>query len=251
MTELAPFRSLLDDQIRYYRARAAEYDQWFFRQGRWDRGEDLNQRWFSEVEQVRAALHTFNPGGSVLEIACGTGLWTEQLAPYAAEITALDTSAEMIEISRQRVRSSKVRYLQGDVFEWQPEARYEAVFFAFWLSHVPPELFTAFWEMVKNVLKPDGRVFFVDSAYNPTSTAKDHQLAGTQDTMIDRRLNDGSVYRIVKVFYQPENLARRLAGLGWRFQIDQTPSYFIYGSGSRAAHTAGAPACVPGRLCCS
>jgi hypothetical protein len=29
---------LLADQIAYYRARAGEYDEWFLRQGRYDRG---------------------------------------------------------------------------------------------------------------------------------------------------------------------------------------------------------------------
>jgi demethylmenaquinone methyltransferase/2-methoxy-6-polyprenyl-1,4-benzoquinol methylase len=49
---------------------------------------------------------------------------------------------------------------------------------------------------------------------------------------VNRRLNDGREFRIVKIFYQPAELTRQLAELAWDFQIAQTPSYFIYGSGS-------------------
>lgn len=33
--------SLLHHQIAYYRARATEYDEWFYRQGRYDRGPEV------------------------------------------------------------------------------------------------------------------------------------------------------------------------------------------------------------------
>jgi ubiquinone/menaquinone biosynthesis C-methylase UbiE len=81
---------LLHEQIAYYRARASEYDEWFLRTGRYDRGEEQNSRWFAEVAEVAAALDAFRPAGRVLELAAGTGLWTERLARYADHITALD-----------------------------------------------------------------------------------------------------------------------------------------------------------------
>ena len=59
---------LLLEQIAYYRARANEYDEWFFRQGRYDRGPQFNQQWFDEAAQVREALHAFKPEGRVLEL---------------------------------------------------------------------------------------------------------------------------------------------------------------------------------------
>jgi len=233
MTKPDENRTVLDEQIRYYQARAGEYDDWFLRKGRWDRGEALNHRWFVEVEQVRAALDAFKPEGRVLEIACGTGLWTELLVRYADQVTALDTAPEVMEINRARVDSSNVCYLQTDIFAWEPKQQYDVVFFGFWLSHVPAALFAPFWDLVGQALCPGGRVFFLDSAYEPTSTAKDHRLEGTEATMVSRRLNDGREFRIFKLFYKPETLTRQLADLGWDFRIAQTPAYFIYGSGSR------------------
>ncbi len=221
----------LDEQIAYYQARAGEYDEWFLRQGRYDRGPELNRQWAAEVVEMRQALAAFNPAGRVLELACGTGLWTEVLLRYADHITAVDAVSEVLAINRARVQSPQVEYVQADLFEWRPTERYDAVFFGFWLSHVPPERFDAFWEMVRAALVPGGRVFFVDSRYTPTSTAVDHCLGNEQDTTVTRRLNDGRTFRIVKIFYEPQALTERLARLGWQFDVRQTETYFLYGMG--------------------
>ncbi len=69
---------LLAEQARYYRERAGEYDDWWFRRGRYDRGADANARWFADAAEVEDALERFQPSGQVLELACGTGLWTRR-----------------------------------------------------------------------------------------------------------------------------------------------------------------------------
>jgi hypothetical protein len=50
--------TLLAEQVDYYRARAPEYDDWFLRRGRYDRGSARNRRWFEQVEVVRGRLET-------------------------------------------------------------------------------------------------------------------------------------------------------------------------------------------------
>ena len=228
-----PEDALLRQQIAYYRARASEYDEWFLRQGRYDHGPEANARWFAEVAAVRAALDAFHPTGDVLELAAGTGLWTQRLAQTATHVTAVDASPEALALNRQRLGdgAARVTYAHADLFAWQPDHRYDTVFFGFWLSHVPPTRFAGFWSLVGAALKPGGRVFFVDSRYADTSTAVDHQLEGPQATAVTRRLNDGQQFQIVKVFYRPDDLQRRLTDLGWSMQVHATPTYFLVGSG--------------------
>ncbi len=230
--------AVLRAQIAYYRARAGEYDEWFLRQGRYDRGDDLNRQWFAEVGEVRRALAQFSVGGRVLELACGTGLWTQVLAESADTITAVDSSPEVLALNRERLRDTRVEYVEADLFAWEPAQRYDVVFFSFWLSHVPPERFDAFWRMVEGCLAPRGRVFFVDSRYEPTSTASDHALGDAEATRLTRRLNDGREFSIVKVFYPPQALQERLAHLGWDASVHATERYFIYGSGTPHAKVA-------------
>src|SRR5437588_5303628 len=95
--------SLPDEQIAYYRARAREYDSWWRREGRYDRGPEANARWFEEVHEVETALERFRPMGDVLELACGTGLWTRHLVRYAAHLTAVDAAEEVLAMNRARV----------------------------------------------------------------------------------------------------------------------------------------------------
>ena len=62
-------RNLLDEQMAYYQARAGEYDEWFFREGRYDHGPAQRAEWFREVTRVEAELRAAGPRGDVLELA--------------------------------------------------------------------------------------------------------------------------------------------------------------------------------------
>ncbi|HEX6003818.1 MAG TPA: class I SAM-dependent methyltransferase [Burkholderiales bacterium] len=223
---------VLAEQIAYYRERANEYDQWWYRTGRYDRGEEFNAAWFADVGIVEAAvcatLESAKPHNA-LELACGTGLFTRLLAPRVGALTAVDASPEVIGLNRARVASRNVRYLQADLFEWTPDGHFDCVFMSFWLSHVPHGWFDAFWSMVRNALTPGGIAYVVDSALQPTSTARDHSVLDVQSALVTRKLNDGRQFRIVKVFYEPEVLNERLAGLGFDARLACTPRYFIHG----------------------
>jgi SAM-dependent methyltransferase len=224
--------SALAEQLAYYRARAHEYDQWWLREGRYDRGVEANERWFTESAEVAAALEAFQPAGHVLELACGTGIWSERLLAHASRLVLVDGSREMLDLAEHRLQSPAVRYIESDIFHWQPTETFDTVFFAFWLSHVPVERFAEFWDLVRRCLAPNGRIFFVDSRYEQTSTAVDHRLTGADAMRLRRRLNDGREYEIYKIFYEVFELGARLGSMGWRVEISQTKQYFICGQGS-------------------
>jgi demethylmenaquinone methyltransferase/2-methoxy-6-polyprenyl-1,4-benzoquinol methylase len=221
---------LLSQQVKYYRERAPEYDEWFLRQGRYDQGPQHRAEWFREVGLIEAALREAALQGDVLELACGTGLWTRHLAGGQSRIVAVDASPEAVAINRGRVGSDSVNYVVADVFAWVPPvARFDVVFFSFWLSHVPPGRFDEFWATVRTALKPRGTVFFIDSLREQTSTARDHGPLDESGTS-RRRLNDGREFQIVKVFHQPLALERRLSGHGWDGWVRSSGKFFLYGS---------------------
>ena len=91
-------RQLLDQQMAYYRARAEEYDEWFLREKRYDRGPKHRRQWFREVKEMEGVLQSTVQGEDVLELACGTGLWTQRLAENNRRIVAVDASPEVIVI---------------------------------------------------------------------------------------------------------------------------------------------------------
>ncbi|HVC07904.1 MAG TPA: class I SAM-dependent methyltransferase [Solirubrobacterales bacterium] len=230
-----PTDALLVEQGDYYRQRAPEYEDWWFRRDRYNRGQEANARWFAEAAEVMAALERFGPRGKVLELACGTGIWTRELARSARRLTAIDGSEEMLALNRAKVEDPTVEYIHADLFQWEPAETYDVCFFGFWLSHVPEVRFEPFWEMVRRALEPEGRVFFLDSARNERASAIDHKLPEAGEETMLRRLKNGEEFQIVKRFHEPESLQDRLAGLGWSVQVKSTPEYFIYGGGSPAA----------------
>lgn len=67
----------LTDQKIYYQLRAEEYDEWWYRQGRYDCGTNANATRYEEADQVKTALGQFCLEGHILELAPGTGIWTE------------------------------------------------------------------------------------------------------------------------------------------------------------------------------
>ncbi len=226
-------QALIDEQIRYYRQRAPEYDEWFHRQGRYDHGPEHTRLWQQEIVEVRDALDGLRPSARILELACGTGLWTQQLARYAGTLTAIDASPEVLALNRARARSAAVRYRQCDIFAWVPDETYDLVFFGFWLSHVPPAMFAAFWDVLRAALAPGGSVFLVDNCFHADASARNHVSDPGRVTQ-RRELNDGRAFEIVKVFYEPEGLAARLEPLGWHGDFRITANFFIHGSASPA-----------------
>ncbi len=210
---------LLDEQVSYYRAIAPDY----LRQGLDLPGGD----------ELTEALEAFRPTGSVLELACGPGVWTGQLLRHATDVTAVDASPEMLAIAAARTREvgcERVRFVQADLFTWTPDRRYDVVFIGFWLSHIPLDRFASFWSMVADGLKEHGRIFFAADGYRTP-----HELvAGPSSSTIRRSLDDGTCYRLVKVPHTPPDLEKRLRQIGWNITVHATAGPCYWGAGTRA-----------------
>lgn len=225
--------AVLQDQIAYYRARAGEYDEWFYRKGRYDRGADINQLWFDEAASLMREVQALGKVENTLELACGTGIWTVELAKISQHITALDSSEEVMAINRSKLPDTNVTYQQADLFNWQPDTQYDLVFMSFWMSHVPPEKLDGFLETVRKATQPGGRVFMIDSLPENTSSAKNHEAYQPESIYHTRKLNDGQEFKIVKVFYERAALKAKLAEHGFQAEVNTSGRYFWWANGLR------------------
>lgn len=211
----------------------ANTTSWWFRTGRWNRGAELNARWFADVAAVEAELIAFLDAARpyhALELACGTGLFTRLVAPRVDHMLALDGSSEVIAINRARVSDTNVEYAVQDLFEWQPTRRFDLIFMSFWLSHVPDEHFDRFSSNVRAGLTAGGVAYVIDSGWDTTSTAANHVYPDRAQGIATRKLNDGREFRVVKIFHDPRQLEQRLGALGLVATIKPTPHYFIHGT---------------------
>jgi SAM-dependent methyltransferase len=199
---------LLAEQVAYYRARADEYDSTYPLDVHADAGARA---------ELLTVLEAHAPFGSVLELACGTGQWTVELARHATTVTAVDAAPEALAVCRRRASAAHVHLVEADLFTWRPPERYDLVFFSGWLSHVPPQRFDAFWTLVADCLKPGGRVFAIDEL--PAVAAVEHPAADQPAPAVHREVADGQVFRAVKVLYAPDELRARLEALGWTADV--------------------------------
>jgi demethylmenaquinone methyltransferase/2-methoxy-6-polyprenyl-1,4-benzoquinol methylase len=212
------------EQKRYYAERAPEYDDWWYRRGRYELEPAALARWRADAAEAEAALEaSAPPGGTVLELAAGTGIWTRKLVRLADRVVAVDANAETLALN-----TGDAELVRADVFEWEPAERFDLVFFSFWLSHVPEERFDEFWSLVRAALVPGGRVFLVDSGAGDTAHTGTAQAAGEET----RSLSDGRTFRIVKRRWAPDELAERVRPLGFELDLRDTANgHFVYGEG--------------------
>lgn len=227
----------LGEQILYYEARAGEYDEWWFRTGRYDHGQVENEAWFSEQAEVRAELIDAIPHGEVADLACGTGIWTDLLAAHAEHVTAIDGSVAMLAKAEERLVSTgladRVTFLQADLFAWRPNQKFDAIFLGFFLSHVPDNLLDRVLQPVAAALKPGGTLLFIDSRRESTSTSPDQPLPDEGEDVMVRRLNDGRTFRILKIFRDAASMRAILARNGLKTDVRETTRYFQYGIGEK------------------
>lgn len=212
---------LLREQQDYYRARAPEY----FKEALVPLSSQEAEALTAEVGACFDQYFT----GEVLELACGPGTWTRMLAQRARTVTAVDGSAEMLALAAERAQGEHVRFVEANLFEWRPERRYDGVFFGFFLSHVPEERFESFWHAVAESLRRDGHVAFIDDALR----CEEELVYGPGSPVVLRTLSDGSRHRVVKMPHTPHGLQRRLAALGWEFEMHDADPFF-WGLGRRS-----------------
>ncbi len=89
---------------------ADQYDKWY---------ESPLGKAVDYVER-RAFEELFKPrGNTILEIGCGTGLYTVRMAAKNYKVTALDISSEMMKLAQTKVQSigKEVKWILGDITE--------------------------------------------------------------------------------------------------------------------------------------
>jgi SAM-dependent methyltransferase len=216
----------VSEQKRYYAERAPEYDDWWYRRGRYELEPEALARWQADIAEVEAELEGLAPFGRVLELAAGTGIWTRKLVGLADHVVAVDANAETLALN-----TDDAELVRADVFAWRPMERFDLVFFSFWLSHVPEARFDEFWALVREALAPQGRVFLVDSGAGDTA----HTGTDQADWEETRSLSDGRTFRIVKRRWEPAELGERVRPLGFALDLHDTANgHFLYGSGALA-----------------
>ena len=175
----------------YYAKRAAEYDRTYARPERQ-----------ADLAALRGRLCKLFAGRRVLELACGTGWWTEAIAPCAASVTALDVNEEVLAMARAKhYPQDRATFAIGDAYAPPDLGRsHDGLFAGFWWSHVPIGRIDAFLACATRAAAPRALVAFLDNRYVEGSSTALSRSDAEGNTYQVRKLDDGSEHEVVKNF---------------------------------------------------
>jgi SAM-dependent methyltransferase len=211
------------EMVAYYAARAAEYDDWYLRRGRYSHGAIQDAVWNAELDAAGRWLDGLAMQGRIVELAAGTGWWSPLLAEKG-ELWLFDANEAPLERARDRLLAHGLRAHLHIRDAWaEPEGDSAGGLFAgFWLSHVERARTVDFLRLGGRWLGPGGRIAIIDSLPDPESGAADHDPVATDDRS-RRRLADGREFTVIKVHRTPEETAASLAEAGF-VDVDVTTS---------------------------
>jgi ubiquinone/menaquinone biosynthesis C-methylase UbiE len=187
--------------VAYYRRRAAEYEAIYAKPERQ-----------ADLVALRESIPERCANARVLEIACGTGYWTQLIARRAASVTATDLAEEPMRIAQSKTyERGNVMFSAADAYAL-PAAlgAFDAAYAGFWWSHVPRERIGEFLDSLHARLQPGARVVLMDNRYVEGNSTPIAATDAAGNTYQDRRLADGKVMRIVKNFPTHDELRRCL-----------------------------------------
>jgi len=188
----------------YYAARAPIYDEVYLRPERQ-----------ADLAELRQRMGEWFAGRSVLEVACGTGWWTQFIAPVASRVTATDALAEPLAFARLRPGVERVSFVQADAYALpQSLGSFDAAFAGLWISHVPVGRRREFLAGVHARLVAGARVVLVDNTEAQCERLPISERDAAGNTYQQRVLPDGTAHRVLKNFPAEDELRAMVDGLG-------------------------------------
>ena len=217
--------------VRYYEARAGEYDDWYLRRGRYEHGPIHDQAWAAELDTAGRWLDGLTMGDDIVELAAGTGWWSTLLASKGT-LSAYDAAGAPLDKARDRLLAHGLRAHLHVRDAWaEPERAVDALFTGFWLSHVPRDRLGEFLALAHRWLKPGGLFAAIDSLPDPQSGAADTTWLDAE--VQRRRLSDGREFRVRKVLYTPGEFEAALTAAGFSdVDVTTTGRFFVLATGS-------------------
>lgn len=206
--------------VDYYRRRAIEYEAIYARPERQ-----------ADLALLKQIIPERLSGKAVLEIACGTGYWTHEIAQAAKRVLATDVAEEPMRIAQAKsYPAGQVAFETADAYKL-PETlgRFEAAFAGFWWSHVPRERIGEFLRSLHARLAPGSRVLLLDNLYVEGNSTALAGIDAAGNTYQMRLLGDGTRVRVLKNFVSEDELRGHLEAHAVDFHYEPLKYYWLAG----------------------
>jgi demethylmenaquinone methyltransferase/2-methoxy-6-polyprenyl-1,4-benzoquinol methylase len=211
-------RSTTPHLEKYYSKRAAEYEQVYEKPER--------QR---ELEWLRHRVPELFRGRTVLEVACGTGYWTQYIAAAAKRVYAGDINESVLEIAREKpIPAGKATFFKADAvtLENVPPGC-NSGFAGFWWSHVKKSEIAQFVANLAARLEPGSVVGILDNQFAGWSSSPLTRTDAEGNTYQMRKLASGEEFEVLKNFPTPAELADAVRPVAREAHLETLTYYWL------------------------
>jgi 2-polyprenyl-3-methyl-5-hydroxy-6-metoxy-1,4-benzoquinol methylase len=199
--------------------KAREVDTQFTAPGHWRR-------------ELALAMRRVLRGRRVLEIACGTGIWTRLILDVAESVLATDVSPRILARAKRLVRLGKripadrLRFLQLDAYDLiSAPGQFDAALAINWFQHVPSSRHAEFLDSLHKKLRPGATVFLATSHRSREWQANLFCPPGEPDSYSVRLRSDGSQYQVIDNLFNKGELSRIFAPVARRLRFRSAQAY--------------------------
>ncbi|MFZ3322087.1 MAG: methyltransferase domain-containing protein [Usitatibacter sp.] len=202
----------------YYSKRAREYEKIY------DKPERQQ-----ELEWLRGRIPKLYAGRTVLEVACGTGYWTQHIARTAKRVYACDINEPVLEIAREKpIAPGKATFFKADAvsLEGVPSGC-NAAFAGFWWSHVKKSGITQFAANLSTKLVPGSVVGILDNQYAEGSSSPVTRKDAEGNTYQMRKLANGEEFEVLKNFPTADELRAAVLPVAREAHLESLKYYWL------------------------
>ena len=204
------------DIVAYYAARAKEYEKIYNKPERQ-----------GEIGDMTTLLQNVFPGKDVLEIACGTGYWTERIAKVATKVFATDINESVIEIAKAKTyEKANVTFGLADIFNYKT-TEFESLFGGFIWSHIKLQELGRFIDTINSFVKPGSIVVLADNNYIDGSNTPISSTDEYGNTYQERTLENGETFSVIKNFPTEDTFKKALEGKAERIKFVSLKYYWL------------------------
>lgn len=208
----------MQEQILYYQKRAKEYELIYQKP---ERQKDLSL--------IKEYLEKQFIDKTIIEIACGTGYWTEVLSKPSKSILATDINPKVLQIAQNK------KYLKQNItFEIKDiedlkyvSGNFEGLFGGFIWSHIRKEDIEDFLKMALNQVKEGAEIVFLDNKFIAGSSTPIIKIDDNGNTFQIRELMSGEKFEILKNFPHPDEMKGLIDKVGNDFEWLDFDYYWI------------------------
>ncbi len=194
--------------IDYYSKRAPFHDEYMSYQS--------NAATEELLSPIIRYLEPFIVDRTVLEIACGTGNWTQVLARRAGMVLATDVNESVLEIARTKeYEKQKISFISADAYSLKGvTGPFETAFAADWWSHIPISDIPMFLDALHSKLPTGASVCFLDMLPFEELLREEAYIDQDGNRISRRQLPDGGVFEVVKNFPSESELLGYIGSRG-------------------------------------